>query len=113
MPRKRVRIDFSRAPRRRKRSRRDIFRYWDTRFNAFMAAGFTELEAQWGANEGMSLRDPRVRDLMSHRRQLVAWFMQFYGCTREHAIELASEDLASKLARAGVVEPDLYYEVSL
>lgn len=106
-------IDMSRARRRKKRSRANIRKYWNTRFTAFVNAGFTEEEAIWGANIGMPLRDKKTIEILRHRRALVELYMgRHFQYTRKEAIEAASKDLRKKLDDAGEDELILYYEVS-
>jgi len=108
-----VTLDFSRvAPKRRKRSKRDTARFWDVRYGAFLKSGFTDEEAKWGADNGLSLKDSQVKQIRRHRRDLVAWYMSRYGYTRIRAIEEASHDLETKLEMVGETELNLFYEVS-
>ncbi len=107
-----VAIDFSKARRRKRRSKREINRYWDLRYNRFLTAGFTEREATWAADEGLSPRKKQVRDVLSHRRALVAWFMKRYNITRGEAISRAAEELEERLDKYAVEEMNLFYETS-
>lgn len=106
-------IDMSKARRRKRRSKRNILRFWDTRYNAFLRAGFSEEEASSGANMGMSLRDEKVKLVMKHRKALIEHYMgRHFNFSREKAVELAAKDLRTKLDDKGEDELILYYEVS-
>jgi len=109
-----VLLDFSprKVPKRKRRSKRDIARYWHTRYGAFLKDGFTDEEATWGANEGLSLKDSDVKDVRKRRRASVRWYMDKYGYTRMKAIEMSSEDLEVKLQAAKVSGKNIFYEVS-
>jgi len=107
-------LDFTpkKVPRRRKRSQRDIQRYWATRYSSFIRAGFTDEEAQWGATEGLSQKSAQVRALKKHRKYAVKWYMTRFNYTRAKAVEMAAGDLETKLQSAGITDKNLYYEVS-
>jgi len=105
-------IDMSKTWRRRQRSRADIRRFWDSRYNRFIKAGFTEEEATWGANEGLSLKSRRVQDLIRHREGLVKFLIRKFNVSRADAIKQAAKDLVSKLSDANIGDLDLFYEVS-
>ena len=110
---KEVSIDFTSKsnPKRRKRSQRDIDRYWNSRFNRFTKAGFTQEEASWAASKGLSPKKKQVKELIQARKAMVAYYMR-HDFTREDAIVEASKDLESKLNRNGISELNLFYEVS-
>lgn len=101
-----------RVARARQRNVKDVKRYWNTRYGAFLKDGFTDEEAEWGAEQGLHLKDPQVKSLRKHRRALVALYMKDYRYTRMKAIEMAAKDLDEKLENAGVTEKNLFYEVS-
>ena len=106
-------LDMSKARRRTGRSRRNIRYYWNSRYRTFLKAGFTEEEATWGANNGLSLRHKDVRLVIRHRKALVELYMsRHYQFSREKAILMASKDLRTKLEDAGETELNLFYEVS-
>lgn len=104
-------IDFSTVTRGKQRSQRDITRFWNSRFSTFVRAGFTEREATWAANNGLSPRDKQVKRILRSRMDMVAFYMR-HGRTWEEAVDECSEDLASRLDRYDIDELDLFYEVS-
>lgn len=97
----------------RRRSKRDKMRYWKVRYNAFLKAGFTEEEAAWGANDGLSLKNPTVKKIIQHRKALIVLYIRDYGYPRTKAIQMASKDLDAKLDKANVEEKNLYYELKI
>lgn len=103
---------MSKAHRRRKRSIRDIERHWDSRFAAFTKAGFTDKEATWAANQGLSPRNKEVRKKIIARRGRVEGAMEEWGWSREKAIEKYADDLRSKLDGEGIDESNIFYETS-
>lgn len=106
-------IDFSKTGRRKKRrSKRDLARFWNSRYKAFIKAGFTPEEAEAGANDGLSLRNKTVKRIIRLRKARVSFFMKDYGWSRAAAIAEASKDLETKLENAGQTEISLYYELS-
>lgn len=105
-------IDMSKSWRKTKRSKRDIRRFWNSRYSRFTKAGFTDEEAIWAANEGLSPRHKRVRDILNHRKGVIHLLTTYDGLTREEAIEQASKELEYRLDRANEDEPNLFYEVS-
>lgn len=105
-------LDFSGVSKHRKRSRRDIVRHWSARYTALLSDGFTDDEAQWGANNGLDLRKKQVRELRERRRERVARYMSRYHESREKAIERAAKRLEEKLQQVGITESNLFYEVS-
>jgi len=106
-------LDMTKARRRKKRSKRSIRQYWDSRYRAFLSAGFTSKEASWGASNGLSLKEDRVKKLIVHRKALVALYMgSHFNYSREEAILESSKDLEAKLEAAGISELILYFEVS-
>lgn len=104
-------LDFGAPTKRRRRSKRDINRFWNSRYNRFLKAGFSEIEAKWAADQGLSPRHKQVRLVLRHRKNLVAWYMR-HGYTRMGAIAEAEKDLETKLEEAGEPGLNLFYEVS-
>jgi len=106
-------LDFTSitAPKKRKRSQRDIEQYWWTRHDTFLRAGFTEEEARWGASNGLTVRDKRVQRLIKVRKAKIRLAMKA-GYTRDESIEKAAQDLRDKLDFNGISELNLFYEVS-
>jgi len=105
-------IDMTKARRRKGRSKRDIERFWNSRYNKFRDAGFTEEEASWAANEGLSPRNKNVELRVRMRKARVEFFMDAYEMSREKAIAKASADLRSKLDDEEIEEWNIFYETS-
>lgn len=100
------------VPKRRKRSRGDILKYWESRYGYFLKVGFTDAEAKWGADHGLSRKNSQVKDVARHRKASISFYMKDYGYTRMKAIELSAEDLENTLQNLGIKEKNLFYEVS-
>lgn len=103
------------APRRKRRAKGDISRYWDTRYNTFLEAGFTPAEAFWGAQHGLAVGDNQVKKVIRARKEGVAFYMRELkdrGITREEAIEMCANDLDIKLENLEITEKNIFYEVS-
>ena len=105
-------LNMSGPPRRKRRSRRDILRNWNSRFKAFSKAGFSHEEATWAANWGVSIRQKDIRKQVKMRRARVRDRIDLYGDTREQAIRVLSRDLRSKLDEAGIDDWNIFYESS-
>lgn len=107
-----VTLDFTKKepPRRKNRNKIDIARYWHTRYGAFLKDGFTDAEAKWGADNGLSLKNEQVKRVRSHRKALIKYYMG-RGKTRMGAIEMAAADLQENLERFDVKELNIFYEV--
>ena len=110
-----VTIDFTKAqkaiPRRRRRSKRDISRFWNTRYNAFIRAGFNEETATKAASDGLPLKSRKVQQLLLIRKLHIEVYME-EGNSYEKAKELCDQDLSTKLEAAGETEWNPWYEVS-
>lgn len=106
-----VRVDFDTPSKRRHRRRGDIQRHWDTRYKRFLKAGFLHKEAVWAADEGLSARYRQVRQVLRHRKNLIAFYMK-YGDSEEEARLKAAKDLETKLEDLGEEGLNLFYEVS-
>jgi len=104
-------FDAQVTPRGRKRSQRDLDRFWGSRYATFIKAGFTEKEATWAATHGLSPRSKQVRRVLRSRKDIIKFYIR-HGFTREKAIEEAAGDLEQRLERYNVDELNLFYEVS-
>ena len=104
-------FDAQVTPRGRKRSQRDIDRYWASRYATFIKAGFNEKEAVWAAAHGLSTKSRQVRRVLRARKDMVKFYIR-HGFTQETAIAEAASDLEQKLERYNVDELNLFYEVS-
>ena len=105
-------LDMSKVFRRKRRSKSDSSRYWNSRYKRFLAAGFTNEEARKAANDGLSIKNKQVKQVLRHREALVDLLITYHGLTREQAVQEASKDLKTKLDKAGEEELNLFYEVS-
>lgn len=115
----RIVVDMTKAktyrkPRKKKASvLRDKERYWASRFAKFIESGFSDDEATWGADQGLSTRNAQVKSIMKHRKFLV--FNYYIGerhMTKADAIKKAEKDRKSKLPSAEIDEDNLFYEIS-
>lgn len=105
-------VDMSKGRRRKRRSKRDVERFWGSRYNTFREAGFTDEEASWAADEGLSPRNKAVELRVRMRKARVKAFQELYDMTREEAIEKASKDLRTKLDEEDIEEWNIFYETS-
>lgn len=103
---------MTKGRRRKGRSKRDVEQFWNSRYNKFKDAGFTDEEASWAANEGLSPRNKNVNLRVRMRKARVEFFIDAYDMTREEAIEKASKDLRSKLDDENIEEWNIFYETS-
>jgi len=100
------------TPRRRRgRSKREINRYWNVRHRRFLKYGFTEEEATLAADQGLALRNWQVKELLYHRKGAVKWYIRQFGYDWDKAVEMASEDLRTKVKDKNT-DFSLFYETS-
>lgn len=74
-----------------KTKKREVRRYWESRYKAFADAGFTNTEATIAANEGWSLQSRTIKHMLQNRARHVKYFIDA-GHTREESIQLCSAD---------------------
>ena len=101
-----VNIDFSqmyRFGRKRRRSQREIHRYWQSRYNKFSEAGFCEKASTWAADHGVSVRSKRAKEAMSRMKELIDFYKR-HGASAERAEEMANQDLWAKIQEAEETE---------
>jgi hypothetical protein len=80
------------TPRRRRRSQRDINKYWNSRYAYFIKVGYTEQEASWAANKGCSPRDARIKKLVDRRKAKIEYYMKYKHLDRDQAIRACDKD---------------------
>jgi hypothetical protein len=105
-------LDFhSEVPKRKSRATaKNKAKYWDVRYGALLKDGFTDEEAAWAANNGISLKAKGIPAVRVHRRAAVKWYMTRYGYTRFKAIEMASKDLDNNLKEYGGEAHNIFFE---
>ena len=112
-----INIDFSKidilSGRKRREPKSGIEKHYRTRFAAFLAAGFSEAEATWGANHGLSLRNKQVRQVIKHRKDSVDWLIKRKKYSWNKAVKDCAKRLRTKLNRNFIDDLNLFYEVSL
>ena len=104
--------EYKKPTKRKSRSTRDKSRYWNSRYKAVLNAGFTSVDAEWAANNGIPLKSKQLKDLLASRRGRIAWLMKRKGCTRAEAIVIANEDFEARLQLHGVKERIIFMDIS-
>jgi len=109
---KKTTVEYTKATKRKRRSRSDLGRFWQVRYDRFISAGFVDKEANWAANNGLSLRDKQVKKVLKRRREHVGYYMYRWNMSMKEAIKKCAKDLREKLDRRGIDDPNVFYEVS-
>jgi len=102
---------FKKVIRRRARVAHEKNKYWNARYKAFIASGFTDDEAYWGCKNGLTLGSKQVEKLMAHRKNQVKWRMKEFGMTWEMAVEESAQDLENSL-KSKNEDMNLFKEIS-
>jgi len=104
-------IDMTNARRRKRGSKKNIQRYWSTRYNSLLKVGFNKDESAWGADNGVVLKSKRVRGIMRLRQARIELYTgPKFGMNRGQAISKACKSRMDKIQSPNTDPYNIFYE---